>query len=340
MMFGVFEIDIKDIIPGQHYLSELKYSKIQETLKDIPLEEVGDIYVIKYKDKVFSIDGHHRLFYLFKQGVQKVTVINEFIDNDSKLYKRLADESIQLGIKHIGDLETRMIKDHNEFVMKWVDKCQLYLLEETDKIRYLMNPCRTSALPLHKELRVNLKDTVVIHEDDLQLKQLNQFERHDTYFRLIHHLESVECIQKEGYIYQQVQMNEEVYEVVDFIHTCYKDIHITKEKLISMTKDRVYDETLWVWLIEKQTGKKVALGIANYDTIIEELELDWIQVKPDYIKNGFGRMIVTYLVSNAPYNTRFATVSGKYSETLIEFYHSCGFEGRDTWHILRGKKDE
>jgi GNAT superfamily N-acetyltransferase len=102
-------------------------------------------------------------------------------------------------------------------------------------------------------------------------------------------------------------------------------------------KDRVYSETLWVFIVEEQTNKEVAFGISQYDELVHELILDWIQVLPAYRKKGLGRMLVNYMLNSAPKKTKFATVSGNSDDISSpeKLYRTCGFTGNDLWHILR-----
>lgn len=119
-------MDINDIIPQQHYLSYEKYDKVIESFKDF--KSYGDIYVIRYRNIWFSVDGHHRLYYLYKNGVKKIKVKNELSDNNHKLYQLLADEALDLKLKTIEDLEDRFLCQ-KEYEEKWVNKCQQILKE-------------------------------------------------------------------------------------------------------------------------------------------------------------------------------------------------------------------
>ena len=67
MEYKNFKVKIKDIIPQQHYLSRDKYEKVKKYMDNN--QSYGDIYVIEYKNKIFSVDGHHRLLYLYKNGI-------------------------------------------------------------------------------------------------------------------------------------------------------------------------------------------------------------------------------------------------------------------------------
>ncbi|MCT4660959.1 MAG: hypothetical protein N4A40_03785 [Tissierellales bacterium] len=116
-----FTVPLKDIIPQQHYLCQEKLDKVRLDFEKF--DNPGKIYVIFYKDKIFSIDGHHRLFHLFELGIDYVEVINDPLDCECTLYQILADESISMGLKTIADLKSRILPTFKEFNDKWIKKC-------------------------------------------------------------------------------------------------------------------------------------------------------------------------------------------------------------------------
>ena len=145
----LMKLDINHIIPQQHYLSTYKYNSIVDYFRDT--NDYGDIWVIEHRNRYFTVDGHHRLLYLYKNGVKEITVKIDREDNENELYKSLADEALGLGFTTIADLEHRMINDHEIYIRKWVDKCQLMMLTEEKIETYVNNPCQMSALPLYKK---------------------------------------------------------------------------------------------------------------------------------------------------------------------------------------------
>ena len=127
MKYKYFRMGIKDIIPQQHYLSVDKYNIIKKNMTDT--DSYGDIFVIEYKNRIFSVDGHHRLFYLYKQGVKEINVVCEISDNDNRLYQVLADEALELWLKSIADLEHKFISDYKKYKEVWIGKCQKLLAD-------------------------------------------------------------------------------------------------------------------------------------------------------------------------------------------------------------------
>lgn len=127
--------------------------------------------------------------------------------------------------------------------------------------------------------------------------------------------------------------------IVRIINDSYTDISVNKDLIKSYTKTPVYNTSLWVMVKEKATGKYVGCGIADIDTEIKELILEWIQVLPQYRGKKIGQLIVTELLFRMENVADFATVSGKVdNETNPEaLYRKCGFVGDDVWHILHKK---
>lgn len=127
MKYKHFKLQMENIVPLQHYLSADKYRSLLNS--NISVDDYGDIYVIEYKGKFFSVDGHHRLFWLYKQNVKEVNAVCELSDNDHRLYQMLADEALNVGFRNISDLENRFIKDYETYKKSWIDKCQSMLKE-------------------------------------------------------------------------------------------------------------------------------------------------------------------------------------------------------------------
>lgn len=125
MEYKDIKISLDNIIPSQHYLSIKKYNDVKNNFKD--RLDYGIIYVIEYKKKIFSVDGHHRLYYLFEKGIKEVEVICELKDNENILYQILAEESLQLGFTSIADLKSRFVESEAEYKKLWIDKCQSIL---------------------------------------------------------------------------------------------------------------------------------------------------------------------------------------------------------------------
>lgn len=180
--------------------------------------------------------------------------------------------------------------------------------------------------------------TMLIHELQLDHSIKEQFLNNKSYFRLLHNNKGIEDIDiPEGYYIRNVDINTEIQMVSDLICSCYDDIKPNVDEVIKWTKHPVFNNDLWIWIIEKKTEKPVALGIAELDISIKEGSLEWIQVLPDYHGKKLGKLIVIELLKRLRPYVKFTTVSGELdNKTNPErLYRSCGFTGNDIWHVLR-----
>lgn len=210
-----------------------------------------------------------------------------------------------------------------------------------DKEKYLANPCGTYALPYWKEAKLKLPENMkVVHEEYFEDSYLSRY-IDTTYFRLIHYLKNIEEVHLEAlYELKTVDINIDVEDIVYIINNSYEDIKVNKNQVEGWTKEPVYDENLWIFIIDKEINKPVALGIADFDDDLKEGILEWIQVLPQYRSQGLGQVLVKELLHRLKGKAGFVTVSGKCdNETKPEMlYRKCGFEGKDVWHVMV-KKD-
>lgn len=205
--------------------------------------------------------------------------------------------------------------------------------------RYKENPCRLSSIPYWKMRTFKIPDNIkVIHHEDYNAESDNLWV--DTkYFRLKHDLKGIEPLTLDKmFEYGQVDVTSkrDLQEVVSIINKCYTDIQVDLNQVTKWTESEVFNKDLWVFVIDVTTQKPVALGIAELDKEVGEGMLEWIQVLSEYRNRKFGQAVVNKLLSNMLYQADFATVSGQVdNETNPEkLYRSCGFEGKDIWHVL------
>ncbi|WP_346928650.1 GNAT family N-acetyltransferase [Clostridium sp.] len=116
-----------------------------------------------------------------------------------------------------------------------------------------------------------------------------------------------------------------------------KEIKINNNEVLDWTKEKVFDNSLWVLVVENIKEMPIALGIAECDEDIVEGSLEWIQVLPQYRVYGIGAALVNFLLSILKEKSKFVTVSGKIDNKTNpqRMYRKCGFQGNDIWHILR-----
>jgi len=140
-----------------------------------------------------------------------------------------------------------------------------------------------------------------------------------------------------GYRFQDVDVERETDELSELISRCYDDLGPDSETVAQWTEHPVFEEDLWVWIVERETGDYVGAGVAELDAGIREASLEWIQVLPRYHGEGLGRALVRELLRRVGGRVAFTTVSGRYDgdKGLKAFYERCGFQGDDIWWVFR-----
>jgi GNAT superfamily N-acetyltransferase len=202
---------------------------------------------------------------------------------------------------------------------------------------YLRDPCRTLSIPYFKYLRnPNPSHVLIQHQSELNL---NNTSKKETFFRLIHHLKSPIILEKFVEI-QEVDSTCDIQEIIDFINSCYIDLKVNETYIRHLVNDCTYRKDLWIWLIDE--GQRVALALNAYDDIAKEGTLEWIQVKSEYRRKGYGLEIILHSLQRLRKYANFVTVSGKVdNKTKPEMvYRKAGFVGDDLWYIQYLSKEK
>ena len=203
---------------------------------------------------------------------------------------------------------------------------------------YLNNPCGTLSIPYWKAKNITIPpDMRILHDRDFLSDILSEY-TDEKFFRLYHSLKDIPEVAMDDFEIATATRRD-IKTIVQIINDSYTDISVNPELIKSYTQTPVYNENLWIMVKEKATGNFVGCGLADYDTEVKELILEWIQVLPEYRGKKIGQLIVTELLFRMKDVADFATVSGKVdNETNPEaLYRKCGFEGNDVWHILHKK---
>ena len=207
-----------------------------------------------------------------------------------------------------------------------------------DKKTYLQNPCGASSLPFWKTNCIQAPDDLLIlREDDPRIPFFEEACSDTLYFKLIHHMEHIEQpTLPDGYRF--VCPSATV--LSDHISSCYVSDGASAAELESYRDHRVYSPDLWLAIVDEQSDRIIASGIAEIDLDIREGILEWIQVSPEYRRRGWGRIIVNELLLRMRDRSDFVTVSGKANDTSDPraLYERCGFEGAVIWHVLRKRQ--
>ncbi len=173
----------------------------------------------------------------------------------------------------------------------------------------------------------------------LESQELNVSWQETKYFKLYHdHLTIGSSELKPDYYFEVVKENEFT-DIVNLINNSYEKIRVNEEKMREYSRIDVYNRNLWIWVIEKNTGIKAALGIAEFDKKIGEGALDWIQVDSRYRGNGLGKATVNELLKRISEIGLFTTVSGEVDNITNpeQLYRACGFKGEKIWHVYHKK---
>lgn len=143
---------------------------------------------------------------------------------------------------------------------------------------------------------------------------------------------------KKKFTYKNVDTNSvnDLNEVVSIINKSYTDIQVDFNQVLQWAMAEVFDKNLWIFIIDVDKQKPVALGIAELDQNVREGSLEWIQVLPEYTKRGLGQAIVNKLLLNMVGKADFVTVSGQVNNNTNpeKLYRKCGFQGNDIWHVI------
>lgn len=180
--------------------------------------------------------------------------------------------------------------------------------------------------------------TVLVHEAQMNDELKNKFPDKEPYFRLLHNNKDIAAADvPNDYYIRNVDTDAEIKLVSHFICCCYDNIKPGPWEVQEWTKHPVFNKKLWIWIIDKNTEKPAALGIAELDSNIKEGSLEWIQVLPDYRCRRLGKTLVEELLNRLKPYVDFTTVSGQMdNKTNPErLYRSCGFYGDDVWYVLR-----
>lgn len=158
------------------------------------------------------------------------------------------------------------------------------------------------------------------------------------YFRLFHNLQDASLPCTDG-VKIRTASQDDLPKIVSIINESYDDIAVTLNQMQNFQQSLVYAPEFWLLAVDSLTEETIGCGIADFDSEVGELILEWIQVLPKHRRKGVGSSLVNALLSRKPKGAVFATVSGKADSPSNPeaLYRSCGFTGQDYWHILTRK---
>lgn len=178
----------------------------------------------------------------------------------------------------------------------------------------------------------------MLHQDYIYHLSKKDFDFVACYFRLKHNLRKIAAVNlPSGYHFCKVDIAREKVKVADFILKCSPGIDLSRHEVVLWTKRKVFDNNFWIWIYDINKERQCALGIADFDPMIKELSLEWIQVLPEYRGRGLSRSLVNEILNRGACKADFATVSGNVDNNVRPeiMYRNCGFRGFDNWWLLK-----
>lgn len=227
---------------------------------------------------------------------------------------------------------------------KGIDDLETLLDKTLNRLLYEKDPCNYSALPYWKETTFNTPDNIkVYHESEwnkLSKNAKEEFIKVDKFFRIKHTLEQInnQDLPKDC-IYRTFDLNNEkdFDKALEIIQISYPNTDLTRDKLKGYIKNDVYKKELWIFIDKINNGAyiPIAFGIAEFDSLVKEGILEWIQVLPEHRGKGFGKFLVAELLRRIKVIAKFATVSGDCNNISnpIGLYRKSGFVGDSNWYI-------
>lgn len=329
-------IEAGKLQPSQFYINEEKLILLEkefniDIFEPIPIKRLG-------QDMVMT-DGHTRTTYLIQNGYKCIPTIEESDILDWEAYIINVNDCKERGVKSALDLLDYIVTN-DFFRLNWDNYCN----DVHNRLSYIKNPSDYSALPYWKETTITIPDNIkVYHEIEWNRLCANTkkgFVKVDKFFRIQHTLEKIDnqdIPEKCRYRTFDPNNEEDFDKALDIIQICYPNTDLTRDKLKEYTKSDVYNNELWIFIDKMNNGiyMPVAFGIADFDSLVKEGILEWIQVLPEYRGKGFGKSLVAELLRRMKEKAKFATVSGDCNNISnpINLYRKMGFIGDSIWYI-------
>jgi len=226
--------------------------------------------------------------------------------------------------------------DSSQLEIQRDSKDVIQSLTISQKDRLLAFWCSEPNANYYEPEMINTISFALVHQDALPIFSYCEFSRRQAFFRLVHQGKPQIFSIPVGFAFENVNPKREMDDVVGVIRACYQQINVNKKIAQNWLDHAVYDPNLWVWVLEKDTGIKAGLGIAEFDSKVPEASLEWIQITPAYQGRGLAKALVSELLRRCTGKVAFTTVSGEMDNYYQpeQLYRRCGFTGEDIWWLL------
>ncbi|MDY0277908.1 MAG: GNAT family N-acetyltransferase [Acholeplasma sp.] len=162
------------------------------------------------------------------------------------------------------------------------------------KEEYLVNPCAKLSIPYWKYLLFNQPPNIdVFHES--YYREDDIYNHVEKYFRLIHYLEKP---LKHHQSISDINITQDMKDLILQINRSYinERIAVSKDDIDCWINHPTYDKSLWVKVVVDSC--MIASGIVEYDENTKEGVIEWVQVSPEYQRQGYGIIIVEEIEVN------------------------------------------
>ena len=88
--------------------------------------------------------------------------------------------------------------------------------------------------------------------------------------------------------------------------------------------DPVFDASLWHFVKDNSNDKLIGVAISTYDNQLEETDIEWFYILPEYHNKGAGRYLLSEIIKCSKYGSDDIRVGG-----TNEVYKKCGFWERE-----------
>ncbi len=178
----------------------------------------------------------------------------------------------------------------------------------------------------------------LVHQQMLPDFPSEKYPHPTAYFRYCHSMNTLPAINLgQDFDLMEAKPEQQSAQTSDFLNRCYPNMNLDPQTVLGWIRHPTFLPDLWLWIVDLKNNCPAALGIAEFDPEIKEGALEWIQVHPDYRRQGLGKAVVIELLMRLKEIADFTTVSGQVDNPTNPgmLYKSCGFEGEDIWWVFQ-----